>query len=262
LHTTPPDGAHGAGADLRCDRPDLERELRGAGERVAPLVHRRRPGVRGLALPRDLVALDAERPEHDTERQVERLEHRSLLDVQLEIRDGTLELLARVERTVEVDAVLAQCIRQRDAVRVAAPAQLVLVGHRARRGGRAEERAPEPRSFLVGPIDEPNGERRRPVGGDAPQHLDPGHHVQAAVQPAAVRHGVDVSADQQRPLRIAPEREPLVAGLVDLLRRSGPGNLVAEPAARGLPRLGPGDPLGPVLVAGELAKLFQLADGA
>ena len=98
-------GADRAPTDLRGDRADLERELRRAGERVAALVHRRRAGVRRLAAPRDLVALDAEGAEDDSERQVHRLEHGALLDVQLEIGDGVLELLPRVERAVEVDAV-------------------------------------------------------------------------------------------------------------------------------------------------------------
>src|SRR5581483_8183670 len=77
-------GADRAAADLRRDRADLERELRRSRERVAPLVHRRRAGVRRLALPRDLVALDAERAEDDAEREVQRLEDGALLDVQLE----------------------------------------------------------------------------------------------------------------------------------------------------------------------------------
>jgi hypothetical protein len=44
--------AHRTVADLRRDRPDLQRELRRARERVAPLVHRRRPRVRRLPAPR------------------------------------------------------------------------------------------------------------------------------------------------------------------------------------------------------------------
>ena len=87
---------------------DVERQLRGAGERVAALVHRRRAGVRRLAAPRDARALDAERAEHDAERQIHRLEHRALLDVQLEVGAGAFELRARLERAVEVDAVLAR----------------------------------------------------------------------------------------------------------------------------------------------------------
>ena len=88
------------------DLADREFELGCARERVAPLVHRRRAGVRRLAAERHLVALDAERAEHDSERQVHRLEHRPLLDVELEVGGRALELAARVERRVEVDAVL------------------------------------------------------------------------------------------------------------------------------------------------------------
>ena len=97
--------AHGAVARLAGDVADRERELRGARERVAALVHRRRAGVGRLPRPRDAPALDAERAEHDAERQVERLEHRALLDVELEVGGGALELGVRVECAVEVDAV-------------------------------------------------------------------------------------------------------------------------------------------------------------
>ena len=43
--------------------------------------------MRGLATERDLVTLDAEGAEDDTERQVERFQHGTLLDVELEIRE-------------------------------------------------------------------------------------------------------------------------------------------------------------------------------
>ena len=144
------------------DLADLELELRGAGERVAALVHRRRAGVRRLAAEGDLVALDAERAEHDAERQAERLEHRALLDVQLEVGGGVLELAARLERVVEVDAVRRRATSGSAFPSASLPrAQLVLVGHRAGGGARAEQRAPEARALLVGPVDEPHGRRRR-----------------------------------------------------------------------------------------------------
>ncbi len=88
------------------------------------------------------------------------------------------------------------------------------------------------------------------------------YHVEAAVEPAAVRHRVDVAADQQRALGRAGEREPLVSRLVDLLHRPRAGDLLAQPAARRLPGVRPGDALGAVLVAGQLAELLQLGDGA
>ena len=147
-------------------------------------------------------------------------------------------------------------------VRVAALAQLVLIGHRAGGRRRAEERAAEARPLLVGPVDEPHGERRLPVGRDPPQHLDARHDVEAAVEPAAVRHRVDVPADEQRPVGAAREREPLVARLVDLLDRAGRRDLPAEPLARLLPRVGPGHALGAVLVPCQLAELLELRHGA
>src|SRR5207244_4675873 len=84
--------AHGAAAGSLRDLADLELQLRRTGESVATLVHRRRAGMRGLPPERDEVPLDAERAEDDAERQIHRLEHRPLLDVQLEVRRSLLEL--------------------------------------------------------------------------------------------------------------------------------------------------------------------------
>ena len=61
----------------------------------------------GLTAEGHLVALDAEGAEHDAERQVHRFEHRPLLDVQLEVRGGALELRAGLDRCVELDTVRA-----------------------------------------------------------------------------------------------------------------------------------------------------------
>src|SRR5436309_2345477 len=52
-----PRRADGTVADLARDRADLEGELRCAGQSVAPLVHRRRACVCGLAAPGDARAL-------------------------------------------------------------------------------------------------------------------------------------------------------------------------------------------------------------
>ncbi len=155
------------------------------------------PGVRRLAAPGDARALDAERPEHDAERQLERLEHRPLLDVELQVGARPLELRAGLERAVELDAVLAERVGQRDAVAVCELAELVLVAHRPGRRRGAEERPAEPRTFLVGPVDEADRDRRRALRGDPAQHLGGGEHVEAAVEPAAVRHRVQMAAENE-----------------------------------------------------------------
>ena len=192
---------------------DLARDRRGSRARASPRRRARRGACPSASSPacaawprqRDPRALDAERAEDDAERQVERLEHGALLDVQLEVGARALELPPRLERAVEVDAVLAQRVRQRDRRRASRScAQLVLVAHRAGGRRRAEERAAEARALLVGPVDEPDRQRRRALLGDPPQHLDAGDDVEAAVEPAAVRHRVDVAADQQRALATRP----------------------------------------------------------
>ena len=87
-------------------------------------------------------------------------------------------------------------VRERDAVAIGEPTELVLVGHRSRGRARAEEAAAEAGALLVGPVDEPYRHRRRPTLGDAPEHLDAGDDVEAPVEPAAVRDRVDVTADE------------------------------------------------------------------
>ena len=163
LQTTPPRRADGAVAGPLRDLAELERELRGAGERVAALVHRRRAGVRGLAAPGDPVALDAERAEHDAEREVQRLEHRALLDVQLEVGGRVLELRsARRARGRGRRRARASASGQRDRRRgrsAARSSSWSAIEPAAARG--AEERAAEARALLVGPVDEPDGDRRR-----------------------------------------------------------------------------------------------------
>src|SRR6185295_10247302 len=95
-----------------------------------------------------------------------------------------------------------------------------------------------------------------------PQDLGARDDVQGSVEPPAVRDGIDVPADQERPLRPAGKREPLVPGLVGLLLDTQRLELPGEPLAGSDPRVGPRDTLGAFFIAGELPKLVQLLDGA
>ena len=204
--------AHRAIAGLCCDLPQSEREPRGAGECVAPLVHRRRAGVRRLARPADPVSLDAERPEHRAERQIHRLEHRALLDMELEVGRSARELGAGLARGVEVDPEAPDRIGERHTVTVDELAEVGLVGHRPRGRRGAEERATEAGTLLIGPVDEPDGDGWRAVVGEPAEHLGAREHVEAAVEPAAVRHRVEMPADQHRALGRAAQGVPVVAG--------------------------------------------------
>ena len=244
------------------DLADVERELRRRGQRVAALVHRSRAGVGRLAPEGDLVAFDPEGAEDDAERDVHRLEHGPLLDVELQVGGGVLELGARVQRRIELDALAREHVGERIAVGVAARAELVLVFHRSCGRARAEQAAAEPGSLLVCPVDEANGDRRPAFLGYAAQDLDPRDDVEGSVEPASVGNGVDVAADEERLLGGSCQREPLVSGLVGLLGDAEWLELPGEPFARPHPRVRPGDALGALLVARELAELVQLFDGA
>src|SRR4029079_8834250 len=72
---------------------------------------------------------------------------------------------------------------------------------------------------------------------------------------------VDVAADQHGVLRLAAEREPLVAGGIDRLLRPGLAHFPAQPLARALPGVRPRHPLRAALVARQLLELAQLRDG-
>ena len=167
-----PHRADGAFARPLGDLADLQRELRRPGESVAALVHRRRARVRGLPAEGDLVPLHSESAEDDAERQVHRLEHRPLLDVELEVGGGVLQLAARVHGRVEVDSLACERVGKRVAVRVAAGPELVLVGHRSRGRAGPEEAPAEARSLLVRPVDQADREGRLSLVRDPAQHLD------------------------------------------------------------------------------------------
>src|SRR6185437_16123696 len=102
-----------------------------------------------------------------------------------------------------------------------------------------------------GPADELERQRAL-LGRERAQDLETGDDVQAAVEPAAVGHRVEVAADDDEALGLTGRRGPQVAGLVVLdadavdLRELG-----AEPVVRLLPFVGPRDALGAVVVAGE-----------
>ena len=196
------------------DLADRQRGLGGGEEGVLPQVHRGGAGVgRAPGEDRD-AALDPERPEHGRGRLLLALEHRALLDVQLEVRARPLQLRARLVHLGEVDVVAGDDVLEPLAVAVLEVADLVDV-ERPRAGGRAEQAAPEARALLVGPVDEaqPHGPFLLRVRA---QRLERGEDPERAVEPAARRHGVDVRAHDHEPLLLAGEVGPHVPGRVGL----------------------------------------------
>ena len=68
---------------------------------------------------------------------------------------------------------------------------------RAGKGRRAKQAAAEARAFFIGPIDQANRDRRTSVVlvGESAQDFERRHHAQAAVEPAAVGHGIEMAAE-------------------------------------------------------------------
>ena len=183
------------------------------------------PGVRGLAAERDLVALDAERAEHDAERQVHRLEHRALLDVQLEVGRRALELRRARRAPGRGRRRAPQRVGQRDAVGVL----------RARSSSWS---AIEPAA-----ADEPKSERPKRAPSSSAQLTSrtvAGGSPSSASRRSTSTPATTLSAPSSQPpfgtesmcppirtraVGRAAQREPLVARRVDLLLGAGPATL-------------------------------------
>ena len=144
----------------------------------------------------------------DAQRQVARLEHRALLDVQLDVGAAPQRASRDSAHPVQVDAVSGERVGGRVAVRVTSA--------RARSRGRAcpaaaiepsrlrPKRAPsssaQSTSLTVsGGGPSADSERSTSSADSTPRH---------AVEPAAVGHRIDVAADDQDPRRPARERRP------------------------------------------------------
>ena len=163
----------------------------------------------------DGVALDAESPEHRPERPIEIEQDRALLDVQFQISGCVRQLFAALLHLFEIDPVLFERGGKGDALFVAQRARFIHV-EMAGAGGRSEKAFAKSRAFLIRPIDETDCYRWPAVvlRIDAAKNLDAGQGVQTAIEPAAVRDGIDVSADEERPGRFTPQRRPKVPGFI------------------------------------------------
>src|SRR5919112_1801269 len=215
-----------------------------------------------LARKADGVSLDAESAENHPERKVHPLQNGTLLDVQLEVGDGVFELPPRLVDLVEVDTILLERVWQGDTVAVLQVAHVVRF-QRASGRSRAEEAASEAGPLLVGPVHETqrNGTLLR---GEGTHDFEGADHVQDAVEPAPVRDGVNVAAEDYGPLRLPRGRGPDVAGLVGLYLGYAFYllQLAPEPLAGLLPLRCPRDAAGAVGTAGEVGELPELLDGA
>ena len=211
----------------------------------------------------DRMPLHAERAEHGPERQVEVEQHRPLLDVELEVGRRGGQLATTVQHPVEVDADRPEGVGQADAPGVDEAPRLVHVEVAGARA-RPEQALAETGPLLVGPVDDADRDGGPPSERvvNPAQHLDAGERVEAAIEPAAVRHRVDVAADEQGPVTRARQRRPEVARGVIVHLDGQARKAIAEPGTGGQPRRGEGHPLGTVFVARQRPERLEFPNGS
>ena len=234
----------------------------GGDERVAPVVHRRGAGVRVGAGEAQPVALDAEAAEHDAERQAEPLQHRALLDVQLEVGGGAGRAARgprrrgrgrrRGRRARRAATTPSRSVRPRTASGSSVPAQALDPSRL--RPKRAPSSSAQSTSLTVTARCSPASARSTSSAAD---------HAERPVEPAAVGHRVEVAADDHEALGVAGQRRPRVARRVAIDGHAGDRvQLGAQPVARDDPRVGPRHALGAALVRGEAGELAEALNGA
>ena len=205
--------------------------------------------------------LDAAGAQHHPERLAEVQQHRPLLDVQLEISCGIFELRAAFFDAFEIHADVPERVGQGNAILVLEDTGLVHV-EVARASRRAEQTFSKARPFFISPIDEPDrhGRFAGVLGVEASENLDPGQHIEAAIEPAAIGHRVDVTANEQGAVTLAAQRAPEIARGVGMNHHRQRREFFPEPGAG----LGPGrserHALRAVFVAGQGAQFLEFGD--
>ena len=178
--------------------------------------------------------------------------------MQFEISGRVLPLTRGFGEAIDLDAATPQRRFERNAILVSANAVcLDAVG--TGKGGRSQQASAEARAFFVGPVDQANryGWTARVFVRETAQDFECGQDVQTAVEPAAVRHRIEMPAKQQRLFRCSAQGDPTVARGVQMMFHRQAGELGLKPLARLEPDVGPGNALSAVFIARQFAQFFQ-----
>ena len=143
------------------DDVDLLRQPGRRQQRVAAHVHGRGARVGRLTAKGEAVALDAVGAQHRAQRQLQALQHRPLLDVQLDVGAGVFKLRLRLGRVGQDDADPAERRAQTHAVPVTKLGERMYVNVAAG-GARTVEAAAKAGALLVGPVNQADGHGRFP----------------------------------------------------------------------------------------------------
>src|SRR5580692_10227919 len=169
--------------------------------------------MRFLTVESNGVAFHSFCSEHRRQRQAHAFEDRTLLDVQLDVGGGVFLLAGGFAETIDLNAAASERVFKTNAVAFGAHAVSGDAGGTSK-GRRAEKAAAEARAFLVGPIHQADRDRRAAVEflRNTPNDFEARKNVERTIEPAAVRNGIKVAADQQGFFGLAGEGDPVVAG--------------------------------------------------
>ena len=140
---------------------------------------------------------------------------------------------------------------------------------RASSMSRLPEQADEPKRLFPKRAPSSSAQStRRTVTGGLPLYCalmrrrisTPASVFRATVEPAAVRHGIDVAADEQRFLGFAAQRHPEIARFVALDLRAELPRLSLHPSPRLRPGRGECDALRAVFIAVSARSSFSSCD--
>ena len=244
FHLDDAGGANDAGAGLRIPAGDFAAlESCGCGGEKSVTAHGdgRGAGVGGLADEADHVAREAKGAEDNSGGFVHGFEDTALFDVEFQIGFGVdaLERLVSAEHGAQLDTIFAEDIFDTAALRVGERANLVEL-EAGGCGRRAQKAAAETRAFLIGPIHELESDRGFGSAGIAAERFEGGDDAESSIEPAAVRHGIEMAAEDDGLVRGAGDGDPVVAGGVGDRRKADSGKFAAKPFASGAPYRAPG----------------------
>ena len=156
---------------------------------------------------------------------------------------------------------LAQSVFQADSIAVGSAA-VGLNGVGPGKCGGTEKAPAKARALLVGPIHQTNGDGRLAVVVlcQTAQHLETGEDAKAAVEPAAVGNGVEMTAKNKGPIGVAAKGRPGVSRGIEVVLHRQLRQLALKPGSRLEPGFAPGDALRSMIVRGERPKLLKIGN--
>ena len=197
--------------------------------------------------------------EHDAKRKMHVFENGPLLDMQLQIGRCIATFSASVTDAVDINITVPESILKTNSITVCADA-VDGDGMSTGKCRRTEEASAEPRTLLIGPIDQSNrdGGPAMEILREAAQHAKASENAQASVQPTTIRNRVKMTAKDKCAIGIALKSCPGVPSCIIVMLYRKAFQLALKPCARFEPGRAPCNALSAVRIGRQGAKLPEI----